>query len=137
MSDTPLALDNEKCRKLMTRLEFVVIISSYRRCRMENRMTPKTQKTRNRQRAKLQKRRKQILRRRIIIFGMLIIAIIVGAVLMKTFTPSKETVKLDEYYGIKAKEQLAVVINDEIIEELLTESPIDDYTFFCYLADVE
>jgi hypothetical protein len=27
--------------------------------------------------------------------------------------------------------------NDEIIEDLLTENPIDDYTFFCYLADVE
>lgn len=76
---------------------------------------PRTQKSRNRKRTQMLKRRKQILKRRISIFIILVIAVIVGAILIKKYSPSKEESDLDKYYGIEHEDQVAVIIDDKIV----------------------
>lgn len=70
-----------------------------------------------------QARRKQSRRRRkrnliikTILFIILLIAAVVGAFLWKKYSPSKEKADLKEYYGIEKEGQLAITINNEIVE---------------------
>lgn len=83
---------------------------------MGERIRPRTQKSRNRMRAQMLKRRKKILKMRIGFFIMLIIAVIIGAVLIKKYSPSKEEANLEKYYGITQESQVAVVIDNEIVQ---------------------
>lgn len=69
------------------------------------------------------RRRSQAKRRRqrtIILKGIFTFIIIVGIIaalfLWRRYGPSKERADLDEYYGIKSENQLAVVVNNEILE---------------------
>lgn len=82
---------------------------------MEGRRKPITQESRNRKRAQIRKRRKQVIKMRISIFIILIVAVIVGAFLIKKYSPSKEQANLNEYYGIASEDQLAVIIDDKIV----------------------
>ena len=82
---------------------------------MEGRRKPITQDRRNRRRAQLLKKRKQAIRTRVGIFVILIIAIIVGAFLVKKYSPSKEQVDLNEYYGIANEDDLAVIVDNRIV----------------------
>lgn len=83
---------------------------------MGERIRPRTQESRNRKRAQMQRRRKQILTMRITFFIILIVAVIVGAVLIKKYSPSKEKADLDKYYGIEQENQLAVIIDNKIVD---------------------
>ena len=49
------------------------------------------------------------------IFIVLIVGVIGGALLIKKFGPSKKEADLNEYYGIKQENQLAVIINDQMV----------------------
>ena len=82
---------------------------------MEGRRKPITQESRDRKRAQLMKRRKKIMRIRITVFAILIVAIVAGAVLYKKYSPSKEQANLQEYYGINQEGELAVIIDNEIV----------------------
>ena len=69
------------------------------------------------------RRRSQAKRRRqrtIILKGIFTFIIIVGIIaalfLWRRYGPSKERADLDEYYGIKSENQLAVVVNNGILE---------------------
>ena len=82
---------------------------------MEHGRKPITQESRNRKRAQLLKRRKQIMRMRIGIFVVAVVAIIAGAFLYKKYSPSKEKADLNKYYGIDQTDAVAVIVDDEIL----------------------
>ncbi len=82
---------------------------------MEGRRKPITQESRDRKRAQLQKRRKKIMRIRMTVFAILVVSIVVGAVLYKKYSPSKEQANLNEYYGISQEGELAVVIDSWMV----------------------
>ena len=50
-----------------------------------------------------------------VLFIVLIVGIIGGALLIKLFGPSKERANLDKYYGIESENQLAIIIDNEIV----------------------
>ena len=82
---------------------------------MEGGRKPITQENRDRRRAQLIKRRKKIMRRRICVFVVIVIALVLGALLWKKFSPSKEAANLNEYYGINDEGQAAVIIDNRIL----------------------
>ena len=82
---------------------------------MEQRVRPRTQTSRNSRRAYLKRRRKRDLMHKTILFIILIVGIIGGALLIKLFGPSKERVNLNKYYGIEKENQLAIIIDNEIV----------------------
>lgn len=82
---------------------------------MEQRIRPKTQRSRNSRRAYIKRRRRQDLSIKITIFVVLIASVIGGAFLIKKFGPSKEMANVDKYYGLKEENQLAVTIDNEVI----------------------
>ena len=66
---------------------------------MEQRVRPRTQNSRNSRRAYIKRPRQRTLMLRAILFIVLIVGSIGGALLSKIFGPSKENADLDEYYG--------------------------------------
>lgn len=86
--------------------------------------TPREQTQRQRQdRARTPIRKKQARRRRkrnlilkMILLVILIIAAIAGAFLWKKYSPSKEKADLKKYYGIEQEDQLAIIVNNEVVE---------------------
>ena len=82
---------------------------------MENGRKPITQESRNRKRAQLLKRRKKIMRMRIGICVIAVLAIVGGAFLYKKYSPSKEQADFNKYYGIEQAEEVAVIVDDEIL----------------------
>lgn len=62
------------------------------------------------------RRRKRNLILKMILCVILIIAAIVGAFLWKKYSPSKEKADLKKYYGIEQESQLAITINNEVVE---------------------
>lgn len=85
---------------------------------------PREQTQRQRQdRARTPIRKKQARRRRkrnlilkMILLVILIIAAIAGAFLWKKYSPSKEKADLEKYYGIEQEDQLAIIVNNEVVE---------------------
>jgi len=71
--------------------------------------------SRSRKRALLKKRRRRNLIIKMTLFVLLIVSVIVGALLIKKYKPSKEEADLNEYYGIQKAEQLAIVIDDTLV----------------------
>ncbi len=67
-------------------------------------------------RQQARRRRKRNLIIKMILLVILVVAAIAGAFLWKKYSPSKEKADLNEYYGIEQKGQLAITINNEIIE---------------------
>ena len=82
---------------------------------MEERVRPRTQNSRNSRRAYLKRRRQRDLMHKTILFIVLVVGIIGGALLIKLLGPSKERANLDKYYGIDNEKQLAITIDNEIV----------------------
>lgn len=61
------------------------------------------------------RRRKRNMIIRFILFAALIMIALVGALFWKKYSPSKEKADLKQYYGIKNSDDLAVVVNDQVI----------------------
>ena len=98
---------------------------------MEHIVRPRTQNSRNSRRAYLKRRRQRDLMHKIILFVILIVGIIGGALLIKLFGPSKERVNLDKYYGIKNENQLAIIIDNEIVGAkgtIIDDNPYVEYS---------
>ncbi len=98
---------------------------------MQDTIRPRTQKSRNRKRAYMKRIRKRKLTIRIATFIILIACVMGGAFLIKSLSPSKEKASLDKYYGIEQENQLAIVIDNEVIgaQGLLIEGhPYVEYT---------
>ena len=97
---------------------------------MEERIRPRSQKSRNSRRAYLKRRRQQDLIKKAILFVIVITCVIGGAIFVKKISPSKERANLDKYYGIKTEEQLAVIVDNKVIGAkgvLLDGSPYVEY----------
>ena len=82
---------------------------------MEERIRPRSQKSRNSRRAYLKRRRQQDLIKKAILFVVIITCVIGGAIFVKKLSPSKERANLNKYYGIKKEEQLAVVVDNKVV----------------------
>ena len=82
---------------------------------MEVKEQPMTQQERDRRKANILKRRKREVRRKILSFVILIASICLGVFCVKKFGASKERANLDKYYGIKSENQLAVIIDNQVI----------------------
>ena len=98
---------------------------------MEHKVRPRTQNSRNSRRAYLKRRRQRELVHKIILFIILIVGIIGGALLIKLFGPSKERVNLDKYYGIENENQLAIIIDNEIVGAkgiVIDDNPYVEYS---------
>ena len=87
-------------------------------------------KNRSHRRAQLKKRRQQQLVLRVIFFFIIIVSVIAGAILFKKYGPTKDRVDLNEYYGIETEEQLAVIVDDQIIGKgiVLNDVPYVEYS---------
>lgn len=82
----------------------------------ERKRSAAEQASRNRKRAQLKKRRQRKLIIKITSFILILAGGIGGALLYKKYSPSKEMADLNEYYGIKQENQLAVVIDDALAQ---------------------
>lgn len=82
----------------------------------ERKRSAAEQASRNRKRAQLKKRRQRNLIIKITTFILILAGGIGGALLYKKYSPSKEMADLNEYYGIKQENQLAVVIDDALAQ---------------------
>lgn len=102
----------------MTSAENIAIIRANRRCEMSdiNRENVEHKTSgRNHRRARSKKRRQRNLIAKSILFFIVIAGLLGGAFLIKKYGPSKAEADLNEYYGINKEEQLAVVINNEVL----------------------
>ena len=102
----------------MTSTKNVDIMGWSRRCIMEKRVKPQNvdpYKNRGRRREQLKIRRQKELALKIILFLVIIVAVIGGPILFKKYGPTKDRVDLNEYYGINAENQLAVIIDNHVI----------------------
>lgn len=73
------------------------------------------QKRRRRGRKQSKRRRKRNLMLKIIFFIILIVGIVAALLLWKRYGPTKEKADLDEYYGIENENQLAVIVNNQVL----------------------
>ena len=103
------------------------------------------QENRNRRIALARKRRKRALMTQMIVFIILIVSVIVGAILIKKYGPSREKANLNKYYGITQENQLAITIDNEVIgaqgvliqnEPYLEYSIVRDYLNGRFYLDV-
>ncbi len=94
----------------MTSAENIAIIGSSGRCFMEEQNRP----TRHRRNGRSRRRRQKNLAIKVFIFFIIIVGVIGGAFLIKKYGPSKERADLNEYYGIKGQNQLAVIVDGEV-----------------------
>lgn len=62
------------------------------------------------------RRRKVYLMVRTTLMIILLLMLVVGAFLWKRYSPSKEQADLNKYYGIKNEDQLAITVNNEVVE---------------------
>jgi len=72
-------------------------------------------RSRNRKRARARKRRQRNLAVKVFLFIIIIVGIIGGAFLLKKYGPTKEKADLNEYYGIQKENQLAVIVDNEVL----------------------
>lgn len=83
---------------------------------MEDRTRPRTaESNRNRKRTRARRQRKRNLVIKVFIFFIIIVGAIGGAFLIKKYGPTKEKADLNEYYGIEKENQLAVIIDNEVL----------------------
>ena len=72
---------------------------------------------RNRMRAKRARRRKRNIKVFLLLLLLLVIGVAGGLFVWQRYGPSNEMADLNEYYGIESEEQMAVIINNEVIRD--------------------
>lgn len=98
---------------------------------MKERTTGHSNQSRKYKRAQSKRRRKRNLTLKIILFVIIIVGVIGGAFLVKKYSPTKEKADLNEYYGIEKEDQLAVIIDNEVVGAqgiVLDGKPYVEYT---------
>lgn len=98
---------------------------------MQEQNRPQTRNSRRRKAIQARRRRKKKLLARVFFFFVLLAAIIGGAFFMKKYGSSKERADLDNYYGIENENQLAVIIDNEVIQipgMMIEGKPYVEYT---------
>lgn len=94
-----------------------------RRQRPQNRTTQNNMK-RRRMRAKRARRRKLIIRSVCFLLILLVIGMIGCKIVWEKYGPSKEKADLNEYYGINSEDDMAVIINEQVIKNVETEEAV-------------
>lgn len=77
---------------------------------------PSSNSRAKKRRPQSKRRRKVYLMVRTTLVIILLLLIAVGAFLWKRYSPSKELADLNKYYGIKQEDQLAITVNNEVVE---------------------
>ena len=77
--------------------------------------TVKSQPPASRRRPQSKRRRKRNLFLRVSLLIILLVAAVVGAFLWKKYSPSKEKADLNEYYGIEKEEQVAIIVDNQVL----------------------
>ena len=75
----------------------------------------KSMQNRNQRRAQKRRRRKISLAIKVILFVIMVVGVIGGTIFYKKYGPTKETADLKKYYGITREDQIAVIIDNEVI----------------------
>ena len=83
----------------------------------QSRNIGKRSSERRRRNINSRKRRKRNLGLKVLVFVILIIGIVAAAILWRRYSPSKEKADLNRYYGIEQENQLAIVIDDQKLDE--------------------
>lgn len=86
------------------------------RQRPQNRTVQRNHK-RSRMRARRARRRRLIIKFLSFLLILLIIGIIGGRIVWNKYGPSKEKADLNKYYGITSEDDMAVIIDDQVIKE--------------------
>lgn len=81
----------------------------------EKNRSREAQSSRNRRRVQAKRRRKRNLALKVILFLIIIVGVIGGAFFVKRYGPTKDRADLNEYYGIEKEEQVAVIIDNEVV----------------------
>lgn len=86
---------------------------------------------RNRKRAQKRRQRRRNLILRVVLFFIIIVGVIGGAFLIKKYGPSKEKADLKAYYGLEQENQLAIIIDNEVMDIkgiMIDNMPYIEYT---------
>ena len=83
---------------------------------MDQRRIMDQKRRRKRGRRQSRRRRKRNLMLKILSFIILIIGIVAALLLWRRYGGTKEQADLDEYYGIENENQLAVIVDNEVLE---------------------
>lgn len=78
-------------------------------------MGERSNQNRSRRRVQARRRRKRNLAVKVLLFIIIVTAVIGGAFLIKKYGPTKEKADLNEYYGIETENQLAVIVDNEVL----------------------
>ena len=73
-------------------------------------------KRRRRRRRQSRRRRKRNLMLKIIFFFIIIVGTVAGLLFWKKYGPTKEMADLNQYYGIQNENQLAVIVNNDVLD---------------------
>lgn len=73
-------------------------------------------KRRRRRRRQSRRRRKRNLMLKIIFFFIIIVGTVAGLLFWKKYGPTKEQADLNQYYGIQNENQLAVIVNNDVLD---------------------
>lgn len=79
-------------------------------------MDHRRRRRRRRRRPQSRRRRKRNLILRLIFLCIIIIGVIAGLLFWKKYGPTKEAADLNQYYGIQSEDQLAIIVNNEVLE---------------------
>ncbi len=79
------------------------------------RRSPSTRRSR-RYRRQTKRRRRRSLFLRVSLFILIVVVLVAGVFLWRRYSPSKEEADLDKYYGIEQEGQLAIILNQEMLE---------------------
>ena len=79
-------------------------------------MDQRRKRRRRRRRPQSRRRRKRNLMLKIIFFFIIIVGAVAGLLFWKKYGPTKERADLNQYYGIQSENQLAVIVNNSVLE---------------------
>lgn len=91
----------------------------------------RSNRNRSRKIAQARKRRKKNLALKVLLFLIIIVGAIGGAFFIKKYGPTKDRADLNEYYGLEQENQLAVIIDEEVIGAggiILDDIPYVEYS---------
>lgn len=79
-------------------------------------MDQRRKRRRKRRRRQSRRRRKRNLMLKIIFFFIIIVGAVAGLLFWKKYGPTKEHADLNQYYGIQNENQLAVIVNNNVLD---------------------
>lgn len=91
--------------------------------RPQNRTVQRNRK-RSRIKARRARRRKLIIKLLVFVLILVVVGIIGGKIVWEKYGPSKEKADLNEYYGIVSEDEMAVIIDNQVIKDIEKEASV-------------